>query len=52
MRKLCEKHGYKVDKKNIINAIEKALSDKRRKKDKLNFQGREVIKELDEILND
>ena len=52
LRKLCENHGYKVDKKNIINAIEKALSDKRRKKDKLNFQGREVIKELEKILND
>ena len=52
LRKLCEKHGYKIDKKNIINAIEKALSDKKKKKDKLNFQGREVIKELDKILND
>ena len=35
-----------------MNAIEKVLSDKRRKKDKLHFYGREVIKELEEILKD
>ncbi len=51
LRNLCEKHGYKVDKKNIINAIEKALRDKRRKLDQLNNYGKEVIKELEKKLN-
>lgn len=46
LRKLCEKHGYKVDKKNIINAIEIGLSDKRMKTDKLNKYGKELIKDL------
>lgn len=48
LKNLCEKHGYNVNKRNIINAIEKALSDKRKKTEKLNFQGRELIKELNE----
>lgn len=48
---LCDKHGYKVDKRNIINAIEKALRDKRRKLNQLNNCGKEVIKELEKKLN-
>ena len=51
LRNLCEKHGYKVDKKIIINAIEKALKDKRRKLNQLNNYGKEVIKELEKKLN-
>ena len=51
LRILCEKHGYKVEKKNIINAIEKALGDKRMKVNKLNNDGIELIKELEKILN-
>ena len=47
---LCEKCHLCVNKQNIINSIKNALSDKRRRKNKLNFYGINVIKDLEMII--
>lgn len=44
---LCEKCHLYVSKQNIINSIKNALSDKRRRINKLNFYGLNVIKDLE-----
>jgi len=52
MKKFFSTKNIKADKSNIIKAIEKALSDKRKRTDKLNYSGKELIKELEKKLID